>query len=335
MGFQNNRLTVDNVPPLSQLNGKVRFTEHTAQVDRLSGQFLGGDVHANGGLKQDGTYALDLGGHIAVDAARGLNLHGPAAQVLTRMSGSAPYALNVRGAKGRLPEVTANSDLTGLALDFPAPFNKPVGTPMPLHFAVSPSASASEAGLERADLTFGPIAATYLLRYQPKTPPTVVSGAIGVNKPADLPSEGVIAAVDVEAFDADAWRALVTQMRNKDAPTPAPAAAAAPATPNPTARAIPAEPLRAARRHADAAQAALGQRDRRRVACGRQMAGQHRVEPGVGPRFLAAGRQQGIAGHAAGALCPCGDSLGHRQRPARPGHFGAGAEHAVDRSGGQ
>ena len=49
----------------------------------------------------------------------------PAAQVLTRMSGSAPYALNVRGAKGQLPEVTANSDLTGLALDFPAPFNKP------------------------------------------------------------------------------------------------------------------------------------------------------------------------------------------------------------------
>ncbi|WP_446686720.1 YhdP family phospholipid transporter [Paraburkholderia dipogonis] len=178
LGFQNNRLSVDNVPPLSQLKGKVHFTEHTAQVDRLSGQFLGGDVHANGGLKQDGTYALDLRGHIAVDAARGLDLHGPAAQVLTRMSGSAPYALNVRGARGRLPEVKANSDLTGLALDFPAPFNKPVGTPMPLRFAVSPAAASGEAGLERADLTFGPIAATYLLRYQPQTTPTVVRGAI-------------------------------------------------------------------------------------------------------------------------------------------------------------
>jgi len=231
VGFQSNRLSVENVPPLSQLKGKVRFTEHTAQVDRLSGQFLGGDVHANGGLKQDGTYALDLGGHIAVDAARGLDLHGPGAQVLTRMSGSAPYALNVRGAKGRLPEVTANSDLTGLALDFPAPFNKPVGTPMPLRFAVGPSAAPGEAGLERADLTFGPLAATYLLRYQPKTPPTVVRGAVGVNRPADLPSEGVIAAVDLDAFDADAWRALVTQLRGKDTPAPA---AATPAAPNPT-----------------------------------------------------------------------------------------------------
>ena len=228
VGFQNNRLTVENKPPLSQLNGKVRFTEHTAQVDRLSGQFLGGDVHAKGGLKQDGTYALDLGGHIAVDAARGLDLHGPGAQVLARMSGSAPYALNLRGARGRLPEITANSDLTGLALDFPAPFNKPVGTPMPLRFAVSPTGTPGAAGLERADLAFGPVAATYLLRYQPKTPPTVVRGAIGVNRPADLPSDGVIAAVDVEAFDADAWRALVAQMRSKDA------AAAPPAAPNAT-----------------------------------------------------------------------------------------------------
>ncbi|OAJ51663.1 TIGR02099 family protein [Paraburkholderia ginsengiterrae] len=243
VGFQNNRLSVQNVPPLSQLKGKVHFTEHTAQVDRLSGQFLGGDMHANGGLKKDGTYALDLGGHIAVDAARGLDLHGAAAQVLTHMSGSAPYAFNVRGAKGRLPEVTANSDLTGLALDFPAPFNKPVGTPMPLRFAVSPSAAPGDAGLERADVTLGPIAATYLLRYQPKTPPTVVRGAIGVNKPADLPSDGVIAAVDMETFDADAWRALIAQMRSKEAPATASSAtnssaasatpAAAPAAPNP------------------------------------------------------------------------------------------------------
>ena len=233
LGFQNNRLSVENVPPLSQLKGKVRFTERSAQTERLTARFLGGDMRASGGLRQDGTYALDVDGHIAVDAARGLDLHGPAAQVLTRMSGSAPYALSVHGAKGKLPQVTANSDLTGLALDFPAPFNKPVGEPMPLHLAAGPSTVAGESGLERAELNFGPIAARYLLHYEPKTPPTVVRGAIGVNRPADLPSEGVIAAVDVDAFDADAWRALITQLRSNEAPA-APAAAAAPAPPNPT-----------------------------------------------------------------------------------------------------
>ncbi|CAB3781309.1 hypothetical protein LMG28614_01218 [Paraburkholderia ultramafica] len=263
VGFQNNRLSVAHVPPLSQLNGRVRFTERTAQVDRLSGQFLGGDLHANGGLRQDGTYALALGGHIAVEAARGLDLHGPSAQVLTHMSGSAPYALNVRGARGRLPEVTANSDLTGLALDFPAPFNKPVGAPMPLHFAVRPSATPGEAGLERADLTFGPIAAAYLLRYQPKAAPTVVRGAIGVNKPADLPSEGVVAAVDLPAFDADAWRALVAQLRSQGAPT-------APAAPNPAFTqflpnrfALHIETLTLLKRHWDSVVVGASQADRK------------------------------------------------------------------------
>ena len=230
LGFQGNRLSMDNTPPLSQLTGKVRFTEHTAQLDRLAGQFLGGDVHANGGVQNNGTYALDLNGHIAVDAARGLNLHGPAAEVLTRMSGSAPYALSVSGAKGRLPDVSANSDLSGLALDFPAPFNKPVGKPMPLHFTFKPAATDDDPGLQRADLQFGPIAASYLLRHTPGQPPTVVVGAVGVNKPAELPTEGVIAAADIDTFDADQWRALVTQMRSKEAPAPATPAAA----PNPT-----------------------------------------------------------------------------------------------------
>ncbi|MGA7777999.1 MAG: YhdP family protein [Paraburkholderia sp.] len=231
LGFQNDRLTMNKAPPLSQLNGKVHFTEYTAQVDRLSGQFLGGDIHANGEVKKDHTYALNLNGHIGVDAARGLNLHGPAAQVLTRMSGSAPYQLSVTGAKGQLPVISANSDLMDLGLDFPAPFNKPVGTPMPLHFALAPSATADGAGLERADLKFGPVAATYVLRHTPGQPPAVVVGAIGVNKPAELPSEGVIAAVDVDTFDADQWRAFITEMRGKEPPPPADAP---PPVPNPT-----------------------------------------------------------------------------------------------------
>ncbi len=228
VGFLNNRLAMDNVPPLSQLNGKVHFTQRTAALDRLSGRILGGDIRANGGLKEDGSYALDVAGHIAADAARGLNLHGPAAQVLTRMSGTAPYDLSVRGRKGELPDVTANSDLTGLALNFPAPFNKPVGTPMPLHFALQaapqePHVGAANApGLERADLTFGPIAASYLLQLAPHGQPSVLRGAVGVNKPADLPSEGVVAAVDLDTFDADAWRTLVADLRRRGGDVPPP-----------------------------------------------------------------------------------------------------------------
>jgi uncharacterized protein (TIGR02099 family) len=222
VSFENNRLAMDKVPPVSQLTGKVSFTQRTARVDNLAGQFFGGDFHADGGLLEDGTYSLDLNGHVAAEAARELNLHGLAPQILTHVSGSAPYQLSVRGAKGGLPEVAGHSDLTGLGLDFPAPFNKPVGTPMPLDLSFRPD-TGEGAGLERADLKFGPIAAAYVLHAEPHQMPQVVRGAIGVNRPADLPSEGVAAAVDIDRLDADAWRALFVQMRNANqgvAPVP-------------------------------------------------------------------------------------------------------------------
>jgi uncharacterized protein (TIGR02099 family) len=220
LGFGGNRVAVDNVPPLSKLTGTVRFTDQAARLDHLAGEFLGGEVHANGGFVKDGAYSLDLQGRIAADAARGLGLRGPAAQLLARMKGSAPYDLSVTGAKDRLPDISASSDLSDLALDFPAPFDKPAGTPMPLRFTLSPAGPGGSTGtLQRAELTFGPVSASYLLRDAAHGSPHVVVGALGVNRPAVLPNDGVIAAVDIPTFDADAWRALFDKMRGKDAGT--------------------------------------------------------------------------------------------------------------------
>ncbi|WP_322042641.1 YhdP family protein [Paraburkholderia sp. J67] len=243
IGFENNTLTAHNAPPLSNLNGRVRFTNHSAQVERLTGHFLGGDLRANGGMREDGRYDVNVAGNVAVDAARGLNLHGTAAAVLGRFSGAAPYSLSVTGARGHLPDVKASSDLTDLAIDLPAPFGKTAGTQMPLRFALQPgpgddsgtpsaALSASDAAaFQHAELTLGPLAARYVLRRNPGHVPEVVRGAIGMNKPADLPSEGVTAAVDLPSFDADAWRRVVQELRGTAAANPATpvSAASAPA----------------------------------------------------------------------------------------------------------
>ena len=47
---------------------------------------------------------------------------------------------------------------------------------MARRWVTGPSTAPGESSLERADLTLGPAAASYVLRYQPKTVPTVVRG---------------------------------------------------------------------------------------------------------------------------------------------------------------
>ncbi|TCK42597.1 uncharacterized protein (TIGR02099 family) [Paraburkholderia sp. BL8N3] len=217
--FNGNELAYADLPPLSNLRGRASFAEKTVKLDNLSGRFLGGEVRGNGGVNPDGSYAVNVNGRIGADAAQGMNIriNPQVAQILKRVSGTAPYELHVSGAKNALPRIEAKSDLTGLGLDFPAPFAKAQGTPMPFAFSFEPVAGDT-AGRHDARLTLGPVAAHYLLQQAGKTQLNVVRGAIGVNKPADLPSQGVAAAVDLNELDADAWRKLIAGLNPAQSP---------------------------------------------------------------------------------------------------------------------
>jgi uncharacterized protein (TIGR02099 family) len=232
--FAGNDLEYEAFPPLSDLRGRASFGEKTASLDGITGKFLGGDVRGTGGVKPDGSYAFDVTGRIGADAAQGLKVRNQAqtAAILKHISGTAPYDLRVRGVKNALPRVEANSDLTGLGLDFPAPFNKSPGTPMPFAFTFAPAAGSPQE--QDAKLTLGPVNALYVLKRVGKAAPTVERGAIGVNKPAELPAQGVTAAVDIDKFDADAWRKLIADLGPM--PAPAPALQADASAPSATAR---------------------------------------------------------------------------------------------------
>ncbi len=218
--FNNNDLTYGAVPTLSQLNGQATFGEKTASLNDLRGKFLGGDIRANGGVKPDGSYAFKVNGRIGADAAQGIKTRNPelVARALKHVSGTAPYDIRVRGVKSALPEIEAKSDLTGLGLDFPAPFHKQEGAPMPLSFTFAPVADTPQT--QDAQLVVGPIDAHYVMKRIDKTVPVVVRGAIGVNKPADLPEQGVSANVELSELDADAWRKLVADLGPIPQPDP-------------------------------------------------------------------------------------------------------------------
>ncbi|HTH74379.1 MAG TPA: AsmA-like C-terminal region-containing protein [Trinickia sp.] len=282
VGLEGDTLSIPQWPPLEALGGRVRFTKQSFAVERVAGRWLGGNVRADGALRENGSYAFDVAGRIAADSARGLDVDGPAAKLLGHVFGDAPYTIRVRGAKGELPTVSATSDLTGLALDLPAPLGKPLGTPMPFSFSVTPlspgsssasassgAADASEYGLDaamaegaraRAELRLGPVQAAYVVERSRtgaggKPGIAVLQGAIGLNEPPRLPESGVTAALSGDSLDADAWRAFATDLRSKD--TPAKSAAtgeqgqprpAAPASGSRSSRAQPFLPSRIAAR---------------------------------------------------------------------------------------
>ncbi len=221
VGLHGNTLTRPQWPPLAQLTGGVRFTEHTLSLERIAGRWLGGEFNAGGELAANGSYGFSVSGRIAADSARDLDQDGAAGKLLGRLHGAAPYALDIRGRKAAMPEISAHSDLTGLALDLPAPLGKPVGTPMPFSFSLKPSpvrAGDKRSALANADFALGPVSASYVLRRGTAQSDSVgalsvIQGAIGIGKPADLPSEGVSATGELPSFDADAWRALVDDLR--------------------------------------------------------------------------------------------------------------------------
>jgi len=244
LGFAGNTLEMDNsqLPPLSNLMGEVNFTNHSAQFARLTGQFLGGDVSAAGGLREDGHYAVDVAGRMDTTSQQMRALaapeHHPVAALLAHMHGAAQYTVNVQGAPGRMPAVELRSSLEGLALDFPAPLNKAAKASMPLHLTFAPQtpqtgeATSGTASILHANLTFGALNAVYELRHAPGAALQVMRGALGMNLPAVLPTQGVIANADLPTFDADAWRNTLAQFSDaapQDTPAPAGATSAAPA----------------------------------------------------------------------------------------------------------
>ncbi len=117
----------------------------------------------------------------------------------------------------------------------------------------------------------------------------VLRGAIGVNKPADLPSEGVTATIDIDKFDADAWRKLFAEINPPAGPTVPTAAAAAPVKASaaselatqfvPNRVAVHLTTLDLLNRRWGKRRGRRQSRHRRRY---RQMAGEYRLRPGFG-----------------------------------------------------
>ena len=205
--LMNNDVTLwRDMPPVHGATGKIEFYEKGVNLNGLAGTFLGGPVAVSGGTQRDQSIQVRIAGSVSADGLRNA-YPAPAMQRLaSHFNGSTRYTGLVTAANQQI-QVTVESTLAGLGLDFPAPLKKAAPDSLPLKFVLNASLP-NDAGLARDDIKLAlgaTMAARYQRQRQGREPWRVLRGGIGVNTPAPEPDSGVMLNLDLKSLNVDAW----------------------------------------------------------------------------------------------------------------------------------
>ena len=206
-------------PRLARVRGVVHFSEAGFALQGVQARALGGDLKAEGGTiavpgaRAVGAPMLRVQGVASAEGVRQARELGPLSQLAQRASGSASYNLSL-GLRRKVPEWQFSSTLQGLALDLPAPLNKPAEAALPLRVEVALTSrdAASGAGAPLQDqisLELGRLLSAVYVRDLTGAVPRVVRGAVGgglaPGETVPLPAQGVVANLALQTLDLDAW----------------------------------------------------------------------------------------------------------------------------------
>ena len=229
-------------PRLARARGVVGFTETGFSLTAVQGRMLGGDVRLDGGTvpvaaASNGTPAAHGGPSMAirvqgvairvqgVASAEGLRQArelGVVSRIAQRATGSASYVASLV-LRGSVPEISVSSNLTGMALDLPAPLAKSADAALPMRLesalvreSLVPGAGGRVRLQDQLVLDLGRVGSVTYVRDISGAEPRVLRGAIGVgltpDESAPLPAEGVVANISLGVLDIDAWGRLLSEL---------------------------------------------------------------------------------------------------------------------------
>ncbi|MDR1994514.1 YhdP family protein [Azonexus sp.] len=197
--FQNNELELlDGLPPLTQVNGLLNFTEATIAAQEITGRVFGGPFKIqirNAGDKVD----IKAGGTAAI-AEVSRHFAWP---LVDRLSGSTAWRADI-GIRKREAEVVIQSDLVGIVSPLPEPLGKAATAPLPLRI----ERSALNGGREQYRVSLGMLGRATVVRRDG----ALERGVVVVGEAdARLPDRGLAVRITAPRLDADAWRDLLPQ----------------------------------------------------------------------------------------------------------------------------
>ncbi|MFZ2268736.1 MAG: YhdP family protein [Azonexus sp.] len=192
--FQNNQLQpIPELPPLSQVNGRLQLTESSIIVQDVSGRLFGGPFKVQ---------VKSIADKVSVQATGTANIADVsqhfAFPLTNHLAGKAGWKADINIRK-RNADVVVDSDLLGVTSPLPEPFNKSASTPLPFHL----ERSAPDATREQWRVSLGKVAQGLFVRRQG----SLERGVLVVGE-ADLrlPDKGLAVRIAVPQIDADAWK---------------------------------------------------------------------------------------------------------------------------------
>ncbi|MBV5299941.1 MAG: TIGR02099 family protein [Rhodoferax sp.] len=220
-------------PKMTRARGVVNFTELGFSVSGAQARMLGGEMRLEGGsvptipgaLPANGTASpsivLRASGNVTAEGLRLAQELGFVARLAQRASGGAAYNA-VLGFRRGEPELLITSNLQGLALGLPEPLNKRAEELLPfkletalLREAPAPASAGATRLRDQLTLEIGRLAAVTYVRDISGPEPRVLRGSMGVGlteqESAPLPQTGVVANLNLNGFDLDAWDGVLSQ----------------------------------------------------------------------------------------------------------------------------
>jgi uncharacterized protein YhdP len=232
--LNNNDLHIaPTAPKMARARGVVNFTEQGFSIPGAQARMLGGEMRLEGGsvptspgaVPANGTagpsIVLRASGSATAEGLRQAQELGFVARLAQRASGGAAYNA-VLGFRRGEPELLITSNLQGLALGLPEPLNKSAEQLLPfkletalLREAAAPANGSAVRLRDQVSMELGRLASVTYIRDISGSEPRVLRGSMGVGlqgqESAPLPEAGVVANLNLNGFDLDAWDGVLSQ----------------------------------------------------------------------------------------------------------------------------
>lgn len=206
IAFSDNTFSfMPEMPFLSQLRGHLDFSDAGVRSKDMRGQFLGGPVKISGELMKPND-ALRFDGTLAGSGLLQLSR----APSMSRFSGNAAYRGHLGYQKGGSVEISVESDLTGMAINMPAPVGKTAAASQLFKAQWGGATDQGTRGRRWLTASLGDTVNVLLERDPSDAARSYFArGAVGLNRPASLPDRGLSLSATLPALDMDTWQTVI------------------------------------------------------------------------------------------------------------------------------